>query len=278
MRRRYGRLIFIMLIVLWSLFPIYWGLRTSLLTNNDLLAKPLKYLPLPVWPDNYRLLFGLNNGDVLLRSQFYHAFINSVISCSLASLLVIIISVPAGYAFSRMNFPGKKVIFWLVLATMAIPAYAVLIPLYKLIIAMGLLDTQTCITLIYASAFAPLAVWLMRNAFDTIPIEVEEAALIDGCTRPGAMLTILPLAMPGLIAVVAITFLSSWSQFVIPLVFSPIKTLPLTVLIAQFVGKSSINYGLMAAAGMIAIIPPAVVVLAFNRFLVSGLMTGALKR
>jgi len=275
-KRKLWLLLAVVLILFWSLAPIYWALRTSLLPENELTAMPLKYLPFPASVENYSQLLGFT-GRQDVWAQFKRALINSLVSSIGTTLVVVAISIFSGYAFARLKFKGKNVIFGMVIITMALPAYAVMIPLYKIIISLGLMDTQTGITLIYTSAFAPLAVWMMRSFFASIPKELEEAAMVDGASRLRALWTILPMAVPGLIAVAILTFLSSWSQFVIPLVFAPLKTKPLTVLITEFVGKNYINYGMMTAAGMITILPPILIVLFLNKYLVSGLTTGSVK-
>jgi multiple sugar transport system permease protein len=179
----------------------------------------------------------------------------------------------------RLRFPGRNILFVLVVATMAIPAYTVMIPLYRLMIALGLIDTYVGITLIYVSAFLPLALWLMRTVYQALPISLEEAAWLDGAGRIYTLVRIvLPLAAPGLIAAAILTFLNAWGQFIVPLVFSPtLATKPLTVLIPEFVTRNYVDYGLMNAAGILAIIPPILLVIFLNRYLVSGLMAGAQK-
>lgn len=266
----------IIFISFWSLAPVYWALRTSFLSKSDLLTSPVKYIPLPVSFEHYAELFGLN-GNQQVWNQFKDALLNSLITSSATTIIVILIAIFTGYAFARLEFKGKNIIFSGIIITMALPAYAVMIPLYKIIIQMGLIDTQTGITLIYTSAFLPLAVWLLRSFFIAIPKELEEAALMDGASKLRAMLTILPLAMPGIIAAAILTFLNAWSQFMIPLIFAPSNTKPVTVLITEFVGKNYVDYGLMTATGLITILPPILIVLFLNKYLVSGLTAGAVK-
>jgi multiple sugar transport system permease protein len=143
-------------------------------------------------------------------------------------------------------------------------------------IALKLVDTYLGLTLIYVSAFLPLALWMMRSFFSGLPVVLEEAAAIDGAGRMRILFRIvLPLAVPGLIAAGIITFLSVWQQFSIPLVFSPTAaTKPLTVMIPELASRHDINYGLLNAAGILAIIPPFIVVFFLNRFLVQGLTAG----
>ncbi|MEN6325401.1 MAG: carbohydrate ABC transporter permease [Syntrophomonas sp.] len=265
------------LIIIWSLLPVYWGLRTSLLPESELMVNPLKYLPWPLSWENYQNLlgFGARGGDVW--EAFQKAFANSIVTSLESTLLVLVLSIVSGYAFSRFTFKGKTLILALILATMALPIYSVIIPLYSIIIKMGLLDSCLGISLIYAAAFVPLGVWLMKVAFDAIPVELEEAAMVDGASRIRTLLLVLPLASPGMVATAALTFLSAWSQFVIPMILAPQNAKPLTVLITQFVGRSSIDYGLMSAAGSIAILPPLLLVILLSRYLVNGLVQGAMK-
>ncbi|HET7627047.1 MAG TPA: carbohydrate ABC transporter permease [Bacillales bacterium] len=267
----------VVFILFWTLAPIYWALRTSLLSNKALTTLPPKYLPIPLSLQHYQQLLGFDKQSSLWV-QFKGAMVNTSISCLGSTVVVVIVSILAGYAFARIPFKGRNIIFSMILITMALPAYAVMIPLYKVMISIGLIDTQVGITLIYVSAFAPLAVWLMRSYFATIPKELEEAATVDGATKLRALWTILPIALPGVVAVAILTFLNAWSQFLIPLVFAPSETKPLTVLITEFVGRTSINYGLMTAAGVITMIPPILIVIFLNKYLVSGLTTAAVKQ
>ncbi len=274
--KKIGFRLSIVLILIWSLAPVYWALRTSLLPAGELTSTPIKYFPFSLSGENYSQLLGFS-AQQNIWAQFKDALVNSLISALGATIIVIIISIFAGYAFGRLDFKGKNIIFGMVLVTMALPAYAVMIPLYKILISMHLIDTQVGITLIYTSAFAPLAIWLMRSFFMAIPKELEEAALVDGASRLRSLWTILPMALPGLIAVAILTFLNSWSQFVIPLVFAPEQSKPLPVLITEFVGKNAVNYGLMTAAGVLTIIPPILIVLFLNKYLISGLTAGSVK-
>ena len=266
----------ILLILVWTLAPIYWALRTSLLQESDLKSTPIKYFPNPISTKNYQHLLGFADNTSVWQS-FSKALMNSLITCLLATVIVVVISILSGYAFARLKFHGQNILFYMVLITMALPAYAVIIPLYKIMVDLGLVDTQTGITLVYVSAFVPLSIWLMRNYFKTIPKELDEAAMMDGASKLRALWTILPLSLPGVITAAILTFLNAWSQFLIPLVFSPAKTKPLTVLITEFNGRYTMEYGMITAAGIITMIPSILIVLFLNRYLVNGLMTAAVK-
>lgn len=270
------------LVLLWSLGPIYVALSTALMRPTDLTSSPAHLFPPAVTLEHFGHLFGATStsqGNTVqsVWPQFRQATINSLLTSTLATLVTVAFAALAGYAFTRLKFRGRDLMFGLLVATLAIPAYTVMIPLYRMMISAHLVNTYLGITLIYTSAFLPLALWMMRNFYQTVPIELEEAAWIDGASRLWTLWrVVLPLAAPGLVAVAILTFLSAWGQFIVPLVFSPtLKTKPLTVLIPEFVTRNSVDYGLMNAAGILAMIPPVLVVLFLNRYLVRGLTAGA---
>lgn len=269
-------------LLLWSLGPIYWSLVTSLTRPADLASPSPHWLPPVVTFEHYANLLGAASryqgaATQSVWPQFSRALVNSGVTSLLATLVTVALASLGGYAFVRLRFPGRDLIFVLVVATLAIPAYTVMIPLYRLMIALRLVDTYLGVTLIYVSAFLPLALWLMRSVYQSLPPSIEEAAWLDGAGRLHTLaFIVLPIAAPGLIASAILTFLSAWGQFLVPLVFSPtLATKPLTVLIPEFVSKNYVDYGLMNAAGMLAIVPPVLVVLFLNRYLVRGLMAGS---
>lgn len=268
-------------LLVWSLGPIYWTIASSITPTEDFSARPIHFFPQNFTLDHYARLLGINIsriGGVEVWKQFRAALFNSVITSVAATLLCVAISALGAYAFTRMKFPGRQVLFGAVVATLAIPAYAVLIPLYQIMIKMQLVDTYVGVALIYVSAYLPLSLWLLRSVFDALPIALEEAAQLDGAGRLFIFFNIvLPLAGPGLTAAAILTFLGAWGQYLVPLIFSPQATKPLTVLIPEFVTKNFIDYGLITASGSIAIIIPALVVIFLNRYLVSGLLAGSVK-
>ncbi len=270
------------LLLLWSLGPIYWALASSLMTPTDLLADPPHLVPPTITLSHYADLLGATSthdgtATQSVWPQFSRALVNSLVTSGASTLITVALAAFGGYAFVRMRFPGRDALFVLTIATLAIPAYTVLIPLYRLMVSVHLVDTYLGVTLIYVSAFLPLALWLMRSVYQGLPPSVEEAARLDGAGRVRTLVSIvLPLAAPGLVAASILTFLSAWGQFAVPLVFSPtLATKPLTVLIPEFVSKNYVDYGLMNAAGVLAILPPLAVVLFLNRYLVRGLTAGA---
>jgi len=265
----------------WSLGPIYWTVASSVTPTDDFSVRPIHFFPQHFTFAHYSRLLGINVdriGGVEVWRQFRLALLNSVITSAAATLLCVAVSALGAYAFTRMRFPGRDVLFGLVVATLAVPAYAVLIPLYQIMIKMHLVDTYVGVALIYVSAYLPLSLWLLRSVFEALPLALEEAAQLDGAGRLYILFKIvLPLAGPGLTAAAILTFLGAWGQYLVPLIFSPQATKPLTVLIPEFVTKNFIDYGLITASGSIAIVIPALVVIFLNRYLVSGLLAGSVK-
>jgi multiple sugar transport system permease protein len=273
-RGRKLRLIGIVFMLVWSLVPIYWSLKTSVETESD--ARGRNYVPLHPTLDNYRTLL-TKSGD--LPQQIRRSAWNIVVECGLATIVTVVLATLAAYAFSRMKFRGQKVLFYAVLATMAFPAYTTLIPLYRIMSDFHLVNTYTGIVLVYVSGFLPLATWVLHNYFVSLPASIEEAGLTDGATRLQVLrYIVLPLARPGIISTALITFLFAWAQFLFPLVLSTdSSTQPLTVVIAALQGRHVVPTTLLNAAGVIAIAIPALLALSFNRYIVNGLLAGSTK-
>lgn len=263
-------------ILLWSLIPLYWTLNTSLQTDAEVGAQPAHYLPPNPSLTNYRTLL---TADTDVASSIRRSALNIFVECGAATVVTVALATLAAYAFARMTFRGRNVLFYSVLATMALPAYATLIPLYRIMSGLGLVNSYTGIVLVYVSGFLPLATWILHNYMASLPLSIEEAAQVDGASRMAVLWRIvLPLARPGIISTTIISFLFAWGQFLFPLVLSSdIATQPLTVVIASLQGRHEVPYSLLSAAGMLAILLPAAIAVALNRYLVSGLLAGSVK-
>ena len=282
--RRLGFYAALGILILWSIGPVYWALVTSVTPPNALVSDILRLWPEQMTFEHYAKLFGATstsqgNEVQSVWPQFSRAFFNSLLTAFAATVLTVLIAAFGAWAFVRLRFPGRDLIFVVIVGTLGVPAYTVMIPLYRIMISAGLVDTYTGVVLIYVSAFLPLALWLMRSVYQAMPLSLEEAAWLDGASKLYTLVRIvLPLAGPGLVATAILTFLSAWGQFMVPLVFSPtLDTKPLTVLIPEFVTRNYVDYGLMNAAGIVAIVPPVLLAIFLNRFLVQGLMAGASK-
>jgi multiple sugar transport system permease protein len=275
-RRIRARWFGVAFILLWSLVPIYWTINTSLQTEAQAGSKPAHYLPPTPTLAHYVSLLG-GSGEV--PDQIRRSTINILIECSAATVVTVLLSTLAAYAFARMTFRGRNVLFYTVLATMAFPAYTTLIPLYRILGDFGLVNTYTGIVLVYVSGFLPLATWIMYNYLTSLPAAIEEAGQVDGASRMQVLwYVLLPLALPGIVSTAIITFLFSWTQFLFPLVLSTdLSTQPLTVVVQALQGQHVVPTTLLSAAGVIAIAVPAVIGLTLNRYIVSGLLTGSVK-
>ena len=266
----------VLFLLVWTLVPLYWVLNISLQTDAQISAKPAHYLPPTPTLNNY---LSLISGTGELPDAVRRSMVNISIECGVATVLTVMLSTLAAYAFARMTFRGRKVLFYSVLATMAFPAYTTLIPLYKIMTAFGLVNTYTGIILVYVSGFLPLATWILYNYMSSLPIAIEEAAEVDGAGRMQVLWhVVLPLARPGIISTAIITFLFAWGQFLFPLVLSSdLSTQPLTVVIASLQGRHTVPFSLLSAAGVVAIGIPALIAVTLNRYIVSGLLTGSVK-
>lgn len=272
--RRVLQIIIGVILITWSLAPLYWGLIVSFSDPSGLQSVPPPVLPRPFTLSYYASLL---NGHSATSLTFLHEFLNSVVEAGLTTLVTVAIAALAGYAFVRLKFRGSTAMFFVIIGTMSLPIYAVLIPLFQMITNMGLSDTYFAIVIINCSASLPLAIWLIRSHVASLPVSIEEAARIDGANRFSLVFRIvIPLISPGMASTSIVVLLTSWSSFLIPLVFAPTpKAMPLTVLITQYATKYATNYGLQAAAGMLALIPPVIVVAWFNRHLIRGLLGGS---
>jgi multiple sugar transport system permease protein len=263
-------------ILLWSLIPLYWALNTSLQTDAQVGAKPAHYVPPSPTLGNYNTLFG---GADEIPDAIRRSTVNIFVECSAATIVTVVLATLAAYAFARMRFRGRNVLFYAVLATMAFPAYTTLIPLYRILSTFGLVNTYTGIVLVYVSGFLPLATWILHAYMSSLPRAIEEAAEVDGASRMRVLWhVVLPLARPGIISTAIITFLFAWAQFLFPLVLSSdLSTQPLTVVIAALQGRHVVPFSLLSAAGVFALAVPAVIAMTLNRYIVSGLLSGSVK-
>lgn len=260
-------------IVLWSLLPILVGIVTSLTPRAD--VQTSGWLPKDPTSISYSTLINgtaISSSDAGIpsptdTSSFGPTMRNSAIITVVSTVAILAVSILAGYGFARLEFRGSKPLFFLVLATLIVPVFTVVIALFRLLASFNLINSFPGLILVFVSVQAPLGIWLFHNYCKELPREPEEAALIDGCTRWGAFRrVVLPQMRSGIAALGAIFMLAVWGEFLIPLLLSStLDTKPVTVLITEFVGKYTTNYPLVMAAGVMAMIPPALVALVLNR-------------
>ncbi|MCI9382447.1 MAG: carbohydrate ABC transporter permease [Dorea sp.] len=274
--KRIGYVLALAVFLILTLGPFIWTFVLSVTPEYAMMEKNTKLLPDEATYENYKELLtaGSQKGSILITG------IKNALKAVGATLVIgIPVSMMSAYALSRMEFKGRKIIRNLLLITMVIPVMATIIPLFRLFVDRQWLDDVFWLSMVYVSSYLPMVTWLMSNYFATIPKELEESAMIDGCGRMASFLRIiLPASYPIILSAALIMFLNTWSQFQIPLILaSSLETKPVAIVVSEFMTKDSVQYGLTAAAGMIAVIPPAVTALVFRRFLISGMMGGAVK-
>ncbi|UCC88330.1 MAG: carbohydrate ABC transporter permease [Anaerolineales bacterium] len=280
--RRMGRQVLlylaVLIIIFWTVAPYLWLIISSFSYRIDLLQVPLRWIPARVTLDNYYELFFSRGGTNANASLFLRALGNSGVIASSTTLICLLLGVLSAYALSRLKFPGSRVYMVLMLIVQMIPPIAIIIPLYVILRRFELLDTRYGLILVYLSFILPLVVWLMRSYFGAIPSELEDAARIDGCTRLGALFRIiLPLSGPGLVSVAVFAFIAAWNEYLYAFVLTTAAAKTLPVLVGEFSTKLGLEYLRIAAAGVLASLPPVILALVFQRFIIRGLTAGAVK-
>lgn len=273
------------LLLFWALAPIYWVVVSSISTRQELYAAPVKiwFPPNPTF-EHYIGLFtsgaafrggGFSPTAGLMLSGLYNSIVTSVSSAAIVTLLC----TGAGYVFARMRFRGKRVSFFFIMLLMPLPIWVALIALFFIMSRAGLVDTIPGLVLLFVTFQIPLSVWLMATFVRDIPIEIEDAGLVDGANRWQLLRhLIFPLARPGMIAVFLVTLLTTWNSFLIPLVFTRTDaSQTMTVVLTLFIGQYEVAWESMAAAAVITMLPPFLIALFFQRYLVRGLTLGAVK-
>jgi multiple sugar transport system permease protein len=261
----------IALYVVVALFPLFWLLKVSVTPNDLLYTEGVRMWPSRSTLDHYV--------SVIRHTEFPLFFRNSVIVSATTAVLTTLAAAGAGYAFSRFVFRGKFWIVGLMLVTQMFPLVMVIAPIFRLFAPLGLTNSLTGLIIIYTAYNVPFAAFLMQSFFDGIPKDLEEAAMIDGATRFGALIQIiLPLTLPGIAATLGFVFTAAWSELLFALMMNSsasVSTFPVGLL--SFVSKFSVDFGQMMAAGILALIPVCAFFFLIQRYLVQGLTAGAVK-
>jgi len=257
----------------WSLFPMYWMLVTSLKRNMDVFKVPPELWPSHPTLENYiALASGVN--------PIGRFFVNSLITSILTVIITIILATLAGYALSRLRFRFRDQILVSVLVTQMFPLVIMLAPLYLLYVKTHLLNTYAGLVIAFTSFALPFGIWMIKGFIDSVPVEVEEAAMVDGCSRLKAMWTlVLPLTIPGIVATGIFAFLDAWNNLLFPLTLTnelKMKTLPAGLVLAC-TGQFKHEWSGMMAASFITTLPVLIVFILMQRYLVEGLTRGAVK-
>jgi multiple sugar transport system permease protein len=254
-----------------TLSPLVWVLSTSLKPNTEAISFPPKILPKDPTIDNYVF--------VLTEPTLVRSLINSFIISIGSTVLSVAVSSLGGYAFARFEFKGKNVIMSIILGLFMIPVVINIIPLYTMLANFGLLNSIVALMFTFQILIIPLNILLMKNYFETIPKELEDAALIDGCSRLGVLRRVtLPLSMPGFAIAAVLSFRFSWNEFIIPVVLSNRSdSMVFQVALYQFISIYRIDWGYLTAGITLSLIPVMVLMLTFQKQMIRGLTLGAIR-
>jgi multiple sugar transport system permease protein len=266
-----GKYAAILFYLTFALFPLYWLLKIAVTPDRLIYTDGTR-----LWPSEFTLS---NFTAVLFQTDFLSYFTNSLIVSLGTAALTTLFAAGAGYAFSRFNFGGKRLIIALMLITQMFPLLMIIAPIYKIIASLGLLNSLTSLIIVYTAFNIPFATFLMQSFFDGIPKDLEEAAMMDGCSRLQALRkVILPLTLPGLGATLGFVFTAAWSELLFALMLiSKNDTMTFPVGLLTFVSKFSVDWGQMMAAGVLALVPSCLFFIFIQRYLVQGLTAGAVK-
>ena len=251
--------------------PLVWVLSTSFKPNQEAISFPPKFLPNHPTLENY--LFVMTDSKLVL------SLVNSLIVSVGSTVLSVTVSALGGYAFARYDFKGKNLMMSTILALFMIPMVINIIPLYIMLNNVGLLNSLVALVLTFQILIIPLNIFLLKNYFESLPKELEEAALIDGCSKIGALIRVtIPMSLPGFLIAAILSFRFSWNEFVLPVVLSnKPDSMIFQVALYQFISLYRIDWGYLTAGINIAIIPVVVLMLIFQKKMIRGLTLGAVR-
>jgi multiple sugar transport system permease protein len=257
--------------LIFALFPLYWLFKIAITPDQLIFTEGTHLWPTTQTFDNFR--------TVLFQTDFLTYFRNSLYVSLGTAAATTLIAAGAGYAFSRFEFGGKKLIIAVMLITQMFPLLMIIAPIYKIVGSLGLLNSLTSLIVVYTAFNIPFATFLMQSFFDGIPKDLEEAAMMDGCTRFQALRKVIfPLTLPGLGATLGFVFTAAWSELLFALMLiSKNEAMTFPVGLLTFVSKFSVDWGQMMAAGVLALIPSCLFLIFLQRYLVQGLTSGAVK-
>lgn len=272
---------FILAFLFAVIAPFFWMFISSISPQRELTERPPHWTPEEPTLHRYQALFFPDSVDTSLpigAKKFLAGMKNSLIVSSLTTLICLVFGAMAAYAFARIRLPGERFFMLGILGAQMMPIVTIIIPLYLLMQTLELIDSLRGLVLLYTGFLLPTVIWIMHSYFKTIPMELEEAAMIDGCSRVGSLVRVmLPLSGPGLVAVAAFAFLSSWNEFFMALILTGSHAKTITVTVTEFSTQFGIDYGLMATGGVIGSLPPLVLAFLLQRYIVQGLTAGATK-
>lgn len=291
--------LFSTLLVLYVAGPVAWLLVSSFKTESEITAKPPTWLPKQPTADNFSAIFGSSSdtkpvtyenrrqGDVATSNRFLPSgaenllpsLYNSFIVGVWVAVLNVLLSLTAAYAIAVIDFKGRQGTLYTILVTRVIPDIALIVPLFLAMRNFGLVNTRTSLVLTYLAVTLPFTIFILINYFESVPRDLYRAARADGCSHLQTLWHVyLPLAMPAIVASLMFAFLTSWNEFIFALILTQnIDAQTLPIVISGFVMDFTTSFSFINAAGVIAIVPPVLLAMMFERYIVSGLTAGAVK-
>jgi multiple sugar transport system permease protein len=260
-----------LVVVVNGFFPAVWILLTSLKTETELIQSPITYLPAAPTLQNYVVAF---TTQPLLRFMA-----NSFVVATLSTVLCVLVSALAAYALTRLRLPGRNVIMGVLLAIAMFPLISLMVPLFKVMRELGLLNTYLALILPYAVLSMPVCTLVMASFFQDIPPDLEAAAMIDGCSRVGALFkVVIPLSAPGVFTAAILAFVNAWDEFLLALtMMNRVNMRTLSVGITLYQGEFAFPWPLISAALIVAIVPISILIAVFQERVVGGLTAGGVK-
>jgi multiple sugar transport system permease protein len=281
--RKHTQKLFLTLLMLpilfFIFFPVLWLLSASFSTQAELFSVPIHWVPLHPTLQNYLDIINPSQASSSVPRTFALSLLNSLKISSAVTIIAIFLGSFAAYALVRIPFKLNRSIQLGVIATRMIPEVSLILPLFIIATSLKLINKPILLVFTYLSFALPYAIWMLVAFFGTIPVELEEAARLDGCSRLGILFRIiLPISGPGLVSTAMFTFLLAWDEFFYALIFTSTlasKTAP--VAMSEFIGRYAVNTTGMMAGGILAALPPIILAFIFQRFIVSGMTSGAVK-
>jgi ABC-type glycerol-3-phosphate transport system permease component len=260
------------LFVVLALLPYLWIVSTAFKDFSEIFTIPIRLIPRHITFDNFKaVIYG--------QMDFSQKFMNSLIVTIATTLLSLVVSLPCAYALTRFKMKGKMFLLQTILISQMIPIVVLLIPLYIVIVKVGLINTFSSLVIANLTFSVPFAVWVLYGFFTRLPISVEESAMIDGCSRFQILVRIvLPSAMPGIAASAAYTFISAWQEYIFALTFiDSQRKFTLPVALTSYIGQYGTQWGNMMAASLLVTLPVLVLFFGVQTLMVKGLTAGAVK-
>jgi multiple sugar transport system permease protein len=285
-----------LLFLAYVLAPVAWLVSSSFQTEREIVSRPPHWIPHQPTAQNFAAIFAAGERKITYEtrragdpatggyipstaSNLLPAIGNSLIVGLVVVVLNLLVGAPAAYAMAKIRFRGRQASIYAILATRVIPDIALVVPFFLFIRNLGLLDSLWSLIITYLAVTVPFSVFILVNYFESLPDELDKAARVDGCSRWQTMTRVyLPLAAPSLVAVGLFAFLASWNEFLLALMFTQTpKSQTLPIIVASFTSDFTISFSFINAAGVLAIVPPIVLAVMFERYIVSGLTAGAVK-